>query len=59
MTRIALIANAALAIGVLISYTVLTALNHDATALLTILVGQGAAIGIGTGAKAAIQPPPQ
>jgi hypothetical protein len=56
MTRTAIIANAAFAIAILIAYTVLTALNHDATPLITILVGQGAAVGIGQGAKAAAPP---
>lgn len=52
MTRTGLIAQVALALGLLLSYTVLTALNHDATALLALLAGQGAGAGIAQAGKA-------
>jgi hypothetical protein len=53
VTRTALIANVAFAVAILVSYTLLTALGHDSTALLTVLIGQGASLGIASGAKAA------
>ena len=43
MTRTALIVNGAVAVVVVVAYTVLTIYNHDGTSLLTLLGGQGIA----------------
>lgn len=53
MRNSALFANVVIAIVILICYTVLTALDHDGTPLLTILVGQGIAAGVAKSIDAA------
>jgi hypothetical protein len=52
VTKTGIIASTALALGVLIAYVLLTALNHDATALLGILVGQVGTVGVAQASKA-------
>jgi hypothetical protein len=45
VTKTELLTHAAIAALVLVCYTLLTALNHDATLLLGVLVGQGVTVG--------------
>lgn len=45
MTNTELLVHAAIAVVVLVCYTVLTALGHDGTLLLGVLVGQGVTVG--------------
>lgn len=56
VTRTGLIAQTVLALGLLISYTLLTALGHDASALLAVLVGQAAGAGASQFGKVAAPP---
>lgn len=57
VSKVALIANAALAVGLLIAYVVLTALHDDGTAILGLLSGQLAAVSVAKGADAATSRP--
>jgi hypothetical protein len=45
VSKLALIVNACLFIGILVAYTVLTALHDDGTALLGLLAGQALTVG--------------
>lgn len=45
MPQLELVVHAAIAGVVLVCYTILTALGHDGSLLLGVLVGQGVAIG--------------
>lgn len=47
MSNVALIANAVLAVVVLVCYTLLVSLHDDGSVLLGVLGGQGLSVGVG------------
>ena len=53
MTQLQVIANAIVAVVILIAYAVLTGLHDDGSALLGLLGGQGLSVALNLGAKAA------
>lgn len=51
--QLAVLLHTIIALAVLTSYTILTTNDHDAEALLGLLIGQGVGAGISAGAKKA------